>query len=435
MTRDARSFSFTAAPVRRGDSDREPLSDADFHDRETRLDQGIAMVGPAELWARDLLQVARAVYLVDKRYVRRTEDGWSRTIDLVVEVAEPERWGAPQLGDLTTLLAALTSDTWQVRVVGGAVYRQWFDYEGRASEVTLFSGGLDSSSYAAQAAAKPRAGTLLLMGYDDNIRVRQQEVYQAIERIRARPVKLVQIGQRVLSGADGKLERSTRTRGLLYMATAIAAASAHHLGQVNAPENGQLAINPPLTPNRLAGLSTRSVHPWTLELTNRLIRGLGGAVEVVNPLLSFTKGEVCDQALQAGLTRDDLARTVSCGDPSSARYDHRGRLNCGHCYPCLVRRSGLLHAAGNDRTDYRCDLTRIDMRAKAAEHLRALARWLASDFGFRDLVADMPFPRSTPIPAVLPMLHRGRRELAAMVDEALPANSPLRRTWTPKLAG
>lgn len=156
---------------------------------------------------------------------------------------------------------------------------------------------------------------------------------------------------------------------------------------------------------------------------------------MVNPLLSFTKGEVCGQAIKAGLSPDALARTVSCGDPSSARYAHQGRLNCGHCYPCLVRRSGILSAAGTDRTDYRLDLTRIDTRAKVAEHLRALARWLADDFGFRDLVADMPFPGSTPIPAVLPMLRRGRHELAAMVEQVVPRNSPLRRYRVPKLAG
>ncbi|MDQ7809059.1 hypothetical protein Q5425_35475 [Amycolatopsis sp. A133] len=434
MTGDGRRFCFTADGRRRVSPEREPLSDADFHDREARLDQGMALAGPAEPWARDLLQVARAAYLVDKRYVRRTDDGWSRTIDLSVEAAEPERWGTPQLEDLTALLAALTSDTWHVRVVGGAAYRQWMDYEERALEVALFSGGVDSTSYAAQAATKATTGTLLLMGYDDNMRARQQEVHRFINQLRHRPIKLVQIGQRVLSGPGGKLERSTRTRGLLYMATAVAAASAHRVGQVKAPENGQLAINPPLTPNRLAGLSTRSVHPWTLELTNRLIRGLGGAVEVVNPLLPFTKGEVCSQALTAGLTPDDLARTVSCGDPSSARYSHQGQLNCGHCYPCLIRHSGLLSAAGIDRTDYRLDLTRTDLRTKAAEHLRALARWLNGDFGFRDLVADMPFPSSTPIPAVLPMLHRRRRELAAMVDHVVPENSPLRRSWAPRLA-
>ncbi|WP_134731653.1 7-cyano-7-deazaguanine synthase [Amycolatopsis nivea] len=433
MTR-GRRFAFSADGRSPEGFNRELLSDADFHDREARLDKGVALTGPAETWARDLLQVARAAYLVDKRYVRKTEDGWSRTVDLVVEVAEPERWGAAQLADLTALLAALTSDTWYVAVTGGAAYRQWLDYEERASEVALFSGGLDSTAYAAQAATEPRAGTLLLMGYDDNIRARQQEVCRAIGRIQRRPVRLAQIGQRVLSGPDGELERSSRTRGLLYMATAVAAASAHRVERIKAPENGQLAINPPLTPNRLACLSTRSVHPWTLELTNRLIRGLGGGVEVINPLLQFTKGEVCSQALHAGLTPDDLARTVSCGDPSSARYAHHGRLNCGHCYPCLVRRSGLLAAAGEDRTDYRVDLAEANARTKTTEHLRALARWLAADFGFRDVVADMPFPRTTPIPLVLPMLHRGRRELAAMVEQVVPENSVLRRNWVPRLA-
>jgi hypothetical protein len=74
---------------------------------------------------------------------------------------------------------------------------------------------------------------------------------------------------------------------LLYMATAVAAASAHRLEQVKVPENGQLAINPPLTHSQLGALSTRSVLPWTVDRMNRLINGIGGNVEVVNPLLAY----------------------------------------------------------------------------------------------------------------------------------------------------
>jgi hypothetical protein len=35
-----------------------------------------------------------------------------------------------------------------------------------------------------------------------------------------------------------KLEPSSRTRGLLYIAAAVAVASTHRLQQVNVPENG-----------------------------------------------------------------------------------------------------------------------------------------------------------------------------------------------------
>lgn len=65
------------------------------------------------------------------------------------------------------------------------------------------------------------------------------------------------------------------------------------LERVSLPENGQLAINPPLTPGRLGALSTRSARPNTITLLNRAISGVGGTVKVTNPLLDRTKGEVC----------------------------------------------------------------------------------------------------------------------------------------------
>src|SRR5690606_2923543 len=81
----------------------------------------------------------------------------------------------------------------------------------------------------------------------------------------------------------GKLERSSRSRGLLYLAAAVHAAAAHGVRRVDVPENGQLAVNPPLTPSRLGALSTRSVHPWTLHQLNELIDAVGGDVVVYNP--------------------------------------------------------------------------------------------------------------------------------------------------------
>ena len=61
---------------------------------------------------------------------------------------------------------------------------------------------------------------------------------------------------------------------------------------------------PPADPEPSSGLFTRSAHPRTLNLLNQLITALGGGVTVMNPLKDLTKGEVCDLALEAGLTGD-----------------------------------------------------------------------------------------------------------------------------------
>ena len=64
--------------------------------------------------------------------------------------------------------------------------------------------------------------------------------------------------------------------------------SPHGAPSVLLPENGQLAVNLPLTPSRPAACSTRSAHPRTLNLLNQLITALGGGVTVMNPLSAAT---------------------------------------------------------------------------------------------------------------------------------------------------
>ncbi|HEU5483298.1 MAG TPA: 7-cyano-7-deazaguanine synthase [Microlunatus sp.] len=370
------------------------------------------------------------MYLVDKRFLRaHTADGWTRPIELAVHLTEPSRWGEPELTELNALLGMLTSDRWTISVRDGAWPPQpGLDF-GRAGEVALFSGGLDSTAYAVHAAR--RGGTrLLLLAFDDALQARQREIAVRIERVAEREVRLLSVGQTVAGGPSGDgLEPSSRSRGFLYTAGGIYVAAAHQLTEVAVPENGQLAVNPPLMPGRLGALSTRSVHPWTLSLMNRLITGIGGDVRVVNPLLDSTKGEVCRLALDANLDRTMLERTISCGNPRDKRF--AGFDNCGRCFPCLVRRSGLIHANGADSTPYRYDLADLAVVEKPSRDLRALMRWLSTSFGLRDLIADSPFPPDVLPPTVLPVLHRGRRELATMIERLVPNDHPFRQGWAP----
>jgi hypothetical protein len=389
------------------------LGDGDFRDRPERIASVTRMSGgPPPDWARDLVQVARAVFVVDKRIQRKHErDGWTRRIELAVQVRDADPWGEDARSHLEALLGVQTGDEWSVKIIGGADYRE--QLEMRVSEpvagVALLSGGLDSACHVAAAA---RNGSVLAVGCVDRVKGVQQRVAHAIRQIGG-SIVLRQLDQRVRKMPRAELELSTRSRGLLYTAIAVYAAAAHRIDTVAVPENGQLAVNPPLTPARLGALSTRSVHPWTLDRVNRLIRSIGGSVEVENPLLGLTKGEVCARGLAAGLTAEDLFGTVSCGRPTG-----RTLPNCGSCFPCLVRRSGLHYALRDDRTAYSYELVDLGDE-KRGRDLRAVQRWLSQDFGVYDLVADMPWPAHTPPSTVMPVLLRGREELQAVVQELI----------------
>ena len=71
----------------------------------------------------------------------------------------------------------------------------------------------------------------------------------------------------------GQRETSTRGRSLAFYAFAVLAAS-RVPGQnveIFVPENGFICINPPLVPGRMGSLSTKTTHPESPRVSQRLI--------------------------------------------------------------------------------------------------------------------------------------------------------------------
>ncbi|MEU9825629.1 7-cyano-7-deazaguanine synthase [Micromonospora chersina] len=393
--------------------DRLPINRVLLAHADVALQRLAEVLRDRPTWAQDLLQVARAVFLADKLSLRDgSDDGWTRRIDLSVQVVAAERWTDRALMLLSRLLGALTADQWDIRVHPGAAAwpQQMRGHTHQpVEEVSLFSGGLDSSAYAAERSRASGGDLLLVSYYEPQWATQQEQVLTAIHSLSRRTVRQSRSAQQLR--AKKALEPSARSRGLLYVATAVYLAAAHQVSQVAVPENGQLALNPALTPSRVAACSTRSVHPHTLSLLNELISELGGSVTVANPYLHLTKGEVCRRALEAGLSSATLIRaTVSCGHPPRDRPE----LHCGHCYPCLVRRSGLLAASDSDDTPYAKDVWALPDDLDAAADRRALHRWLVRPFGVRDLVTDMPLPDGLDPAPLLHVIQRGRTELTSM---------------------
>ncbi|WP_328465996.1 hypothetical protein [Streptomyces sp. NBC_00448] len=397
----------------------QPLSDRNYWETEHRAPQWQPLLAPSPAWADDLQRVGRAVFAADK-HARRdaTFDRWTRHMRLSIPVTAYDRWhSAGPL--LTSLLRTLTGDHWEVefRAPGLATNVPFtFDPNSRATEVALFSGGLDSLSWAAQRATFPTSDELLLITFgEQNFGHLQDSAYRSVYRRRSRPVRQITLSQnvRIQDKQLGDPERTTRSRGFLYATTAVRAAAAEGVPVAHIPENGQLAINPPLTAGRAAACSTRSVHPWTLHLLNQLIAAVadGPVVHVHNPLAHLTKRQVCCSALTAGLTRADLATTLSCGIPPQQRPHGSNLANCGLCYPCLVRRSGLL---GRDDTPYDSDPWDPRLSGDQAEHWHALLGWLDAPYTLRDLIADTPLPPETDPQHTLTVITKGREELSEL---------------------
>jgi hypothetical protein len=398
-----------------------PLSDDDLAEPPFKLEDLSLAADPAPLWAQDLLLIARAAHIADRVAARgAASDRWSRTIELSVPVLDLRRWTALAQNRLTLLLQTLTADDWRLtlrpsrRFARGA--QSSLD-EWRAGEVSLYSGGLDSAAWVAGRARveDPAAGPLLpVMFVDGSLKGAQLDVLARATRGARREVRLLPASHTPL----GVHEITSRSRALLFMAFGVYAAAAHGCRTLAVPENGLLAVNPPLSPGRVAAASTRSAHPRTLDLLDSVVSAVGGNVGVVNPWLPHTKGEVARYALDLGLDAADLAPTIDCARPPAKRG--RRHHHCGRCYPCLVRRAALFAVLGEDPTGYETDLSRLALTGDRAVDLRALLGWLRTPFTADDVIADLPLPAGIAVPDLLAVLGRARRELSAMVRELVP---------------
>jgi hypothetical protein len=305
--------------------------------------------GPA-LVARDFATLTLAV-LAGDTFVRRVEadDGWTRDIHLQVELADPCPW-LPVVNEIERLLRFLTGDSWQVALRGGSTPN--FITNPReavpsADAVALFSGGLDSSAaLALRQASGGRPPALVSYAYP-----RDGSVQASVRS------GLGFSGHQLSVNLDpvhvGQNETSMRARSLGFFALGCLVASTLQGWQPTAqipllvPENGLIAINPPLTPRRIGALSTRTTHPFFLQSLQRVLDSVGMGVQIQNPFAALTKGEVLTQARNVGMSAALAGSTVSCGKWK------RSRQQCGRCLPCIIRRASF-HAAGMvDTTQYR----------------------------------------------------------------------------------
>lgn len=404
---------------------REVLSDKGFRAAPGSFDAQIIPAGRmAPRWARDLLRVAKAVYLADRAEVRdRADDKWTRSFDLRIQVEDCAPWRGPILDSLSLMLRILTSDHWNIELIEGATDQGPPDalpgFQKTVGEVALFSGGVDSTCYAAGRSAASEQARFVCYTIP-KLKKRQYGVYARVigagvdERLRA------------ISALATSRELTNRSRGLLFVTTAVYVAAAFRCGRVIIPENGQLAINPPLTGARIGACSTRSVHPLVLSIANEIVRSIGGDVEINNPYLRYTKAEVCKKALASGISEDVLIDTVSCSHPPLVRSGGRF-FHCGYCFPCMIRRSALVNALGRDCTPYAVNFWEIPWKNDKASDVYAVLNWLNRSFSQYDVIADVALPQNLSVAETLSMLQRGRDDLSFMIDELVPPNHSFRR--------
>jgi hypothetical protein len=337
-----------------------------------RLDHGIGQalddlrklgVFPTEI-ALDLLIVAAHVYGADTRISRATQsqDSWTREIRLVVPVSDTAKWQtATEV--LERMLNFLTGDRWEIGFRDRPVEFKSLISAKPAETipapftlVSLFSGGLDSLIGAIDLLEKGTIPLLVSHAGEGATSDAQNTLFKKLkDAFKEVPFERLRIWMSLPATFVSNVASEETRRGRSFLFFSLGAFAGSGLGdtfQLNAPENGLIALNVPLDPLRLGALSTRTTHPFYIARWNDLLNllGMGGRIE--NPYWDSTKGEMIAASSNLGLLKQMLADSLSCASPTKGRWLGHGIEHCGYCLPCLIRRASIKHALGTDPTTY-----------------------------------------------------------------------------------
>lgn len=313
----------------------------------------------------DLLYISLFVFGVD-RIARRdfAYDAWTRDFTLYIPVLDIEKWNKNR-SLLEKMLNYLSGDRWNIEFrkreltetelkIQGKFNARKEQKELNAKRICMFSGGLDSFIGAIDALEENQDDVLFISHYGGGKGVKE---YQ--DKLKARLCKEYKVGEEQFfnfhAAVRNGLEDTTRTRSFMFFSHAVAIATCFRKSvDLLIPENGLISLNIPLTNSRLGSSSTRTTHPFYLEMFQTLLQNIGIDINLFNPYQFKTKGEMILSCKNLKFLKVNIPNTMSCSHPDQGRMlGETQSRHCGSCFPCVIRRASIARAGIIDSTNYR----------------------------------------------------------------------------------
>lgn len=309
----------------------------------------------------DLFIIGLSIFALDKRVSRRKfKDCWTREISVSIPVLEYEKWKRTEL-QWENILGFLTGDHWHITFRKSEIIYSYREHANRihlnvqnCNCVCLFSGGLDSFCGAIKLLEQGESPCLIGHNEYPKLAKRQNLFARTFQDLYPEQfVKFISFtanSRAPISEKEGILkgsENTSRGRSLLFLCAALSVAGILRENvPVYIPENGFIGLNIPLTGGRKGTCSTRTTHPYFLRQFNDILEKVGIKNTITNFFAYNTKREIVGQVKDTDAFKSCYADTISCSHPCLARYNKKGSkeypVNCGYCYPCLIRKSSLL---------------------------------------------------------------------------------------------
>lgn len=375
----------------------------------------------------DLVRIAVAVYCAD-RSTPRSGGGsnWNRRqINLTVPVLDAALWQAAA-DEVKAVADLLTGDDWTFEFsTESTLAEDVVMPTSTPTRVVLLSGGADSAvgALVSRSQLASDAGHTLVSHFSSTLLPPlQRDIASRVATLIPGPSQEhVQVhlgrGSKRLDGKHYRDEPTSRSRSLLFLALGLAVASVHEV-PLWIPENGFASLNPPLGPERLGSLSTRTTHPAFLTDLAALLTTVGAHNDIVNPFATFTKGEMFKQAADlvgADQAAQLLSATNSCAHTGQRSFKISTSTPCGVCFGCVVRRASFVASGLDDQTAYISadGNPKLQMWLDEKSIEQSVERFVRKGVRTRDLIA-MTLPRHYNLDAALDLCQRGTAELAEL---------------------
>jgi hypothetical protein len=326
----------------------------------------LGMLGAVPALNIDVARIALAAFAVDRSVLREGGgSNWNqRPLELEVPVSDPAAWNSVA-DELAKVMGFLSGDRWTLSFTQEQAPVEAIAFPDSTTpptRVVLLSGGADSAIgglYSRSLLAADEQHILLSHFSNTMLAPIQRHIAAEIERLVPGPTKqhvVVHIGRREkrIDGSIYPTEPTSRSRSLLFLALGLAVASIHKV-PLWIPENGFASINPPLGPERLGSLSTRTTHPAFLQDLSAVLTKVGAHAVIENPFARSTKGEMYQRVVDL-VGRDEasafLSSTHSCALTGQRAHHISPEVPCGICFGCVLRRASFTASGVTDKTSY-----------------------------------------------------------------------------------
>lgn len=302
----------------------------------------------------DLLEIAAYVYAADRLVKRGRRDAvefhsWSRRVHLRTKVRDLEFWQRSDVQDtLSACLEFMTGDSeFSFSFEGGHTTPPTSlfdraDFESpapsRNTEVTLFSGGLDSLSGAMSSLSRTDS-SLVLVSHHGQPTVKGVQTALARALKTRHPGRVHHYGFECTFTGVQATEETQRSRSFLYTSIGFAICQALRSEALSVYENGVTSLNLGRREDMANARSSRTTHPRSMADLQRFFRLVAddGTFRIDTPFLWKTKRDVIKTLVDSnggGL----IASSVSC---TRSRQKDPDATHCGRCFQCVDRRVAM----------------------------------------------------------------------------------------------